>query len=70
MSSYVKYFIDKCKICRKFSISKIKEPLLQHEVPELPFQKIGIDIAEVVSFQLPSCYGLLFKVVRSLKHKK
>jgi len=47
MSSDVKNFIDKCEICRKFSISKIKEPLLQHEIPELPFQKIGIDIAEV-----------------------
>ncbi|KAF0710957.1 Uncharacterized protein FWK35_00037749, partial [Aphis craccivora] len=47
ISSDVKNFIDICEICRKFSISKIKEPLLQHEIPELPFQKIGIDIAEV-----------------------
>ncbi|XP_060865999.1 uncharacterized protein K02A2.6-like [Metopolophium dirhodum] len=47
MSSDVKNFIEKCELCRKVSISKIKEPLLQHEIPELPFQKIGIDIAEV-----------------------
>ncbi|KAL4098106.1 hypothetical protein QTP88_022775 [Uroleucon formosanum] len=45
MTSDLKNFIEKCEICRKFSISMIKEPLLQHKIPELPFQKIGIDIA-------------------------
>lgn len=46
-SSDIKYVIKKCEICKKLSISKIKEPLLQHKIPELSFQKNGIDIAEV-----------------------
>uniref|UniRef100_A0A2S2NXG9 RNA-directed DNA polymerase n=1 Tax=Schizaphis graminum TaxID=13262 RepID=A0A2S2NXG9_SCHGA len=47
MSSDIKNFVEKCEICKKFSVSKTKEPLLQHKIHELPFQKIGIDIAEV-----------------------
>ncbi|CAI6370722.1 unnamed protein product [Macrosiphum euphorbiae] len=47
MSSDLKNFIEACEICKKFSCSNIKEPLLQHAIPELPFQKIGIDIAEI-----------------------
>jgi len=47
MSSVLKNFIEACEICKKFSSNKTKEPLLQHTIPELPFQKIGIDIAEI-----------------------
>ncbi|KAF0751199.1 Uncharacterized protein FWK35_00021355 [Aphis craccivora] len=37
-SSDIKNVVEKCEICKKFSISKIKEPLLQHKIPE-SFQK-------------------------------
>lgn len=47
MSSDLKSFIEGCEICKKFSCNKTKEPLLQHTIPEFPFQKVGIDIAEV-----------------------
>lgn len=35
-----------CKICIKFSKQNVKEPLINHEIPELPFVKLGMDILD------------------------
>lgn len=40
----IEKFISKCKICEKFSKANTKEPLISHEVPDYPFQKVAADI--------------------------
>lgn len=37
-------FVKSCKICEKYSKSNIKEPLIPQEIPDIPFEKIGIDV--------------------------
>jgi len=47
MASDITNAISICETCIKFSSEKIKEPLKQHERPSVPFQKVGLDIAEI-----------------------
>jgi hypothetical protein len=35
-----------CEVCRKYSRTNFKEPLIPHEVPEYPWQKVGCDLFE------------------------
>lgn len=42
----VEKYVNKCKICEKFQRSSRKEPLINQEIPEYPFVKICMDIAE------------------------
>lgn len=46
MSTMIDNFVKKCNVCEKYQRSNSKEPLISHEIPELPFYKIAIDIAE------------------------
>lgn len=46
MVAQIENYALACLICQKFSRSKVKGPLLSHEIPELPFNKVGVDIAE------------------------
>lgn len=43
----IENFISRCRICEKFQPLNSKEPLIPHEVPSLPFEKIGCDICQV-----------------------
>lgn len=47
MSSDIDNLIASCKVCAKFQNSNWKEPLIPHEVPNFPFEKIGSDICEI-----------------------
>ncbi|CAI6357006.1 unnamed protein product [Macrosiphum euphorbiae] len=47
MVSDITNCVSQCETCLKFSKNKIKEPLKSHSIPDYPFQKIGIDIAEI-----------------------
>lgn len=38
--------VTTCKVCQRFQRSKTKEPLLSHEIPPIPFYKVGMDILE------------------------
>jgi hypothetical protein len=38
--------VSSCSICQRFKRSNKKEPLLNHDIPPLPFNKIAADIAE------------------------
>ncbi|KAI5754703.1 hypothetical protein M8J77_010793 [Diaphorina citri] len=40
----IENFISKCYTCEKYQRAKTKETLLCHEVPELPFEQLGLDI--------------------------
>lgn len=38
--------VSKCPVCAKFQRSNTKEPLLPHELPNAPFEKIGCDFCD------------------------
>lgn len=40
----IEEMISKCAICEKYSNSNIKEPLINHEIPNVPFAKVASDI--------------------------
>jgi hypothetical protein len=42
----IETYISRCPVCLKYSRSNTPEPLLSHEIPDLPFNKIGLDIAQ------------------------
>lgn len=44
MSVDIEKFIFSCNICEKYRVSKPKDSLMSHEIPDLPFFKIGMDI--------------------------
>lgn len=44
ISKDIEEVILKCAICEKYSNSNTKEPLINHEIPKLPFEKIASDI--------------------------
>jgi len=47
INSQIENYIISRPVCLKFSKSKIKEPMLAHDIPDLPFYKIAMDIAEL-----------------------
>ncbi|XP_050517143.1 uncharacterized protein K02A2.6-like [Diabrotica virgifera virgifera] len=44
MSNDIVKVVQSCSICEKFNISNSKEPLIPHQVPDLPFNKVGVDL--------------------------
>ena len=46
MTSDIRNFISSCNICQKYQKSKIKDPMLNQDIPDIPFYKIAVDIAE------------------------
>ncbi|GFU58050.1 uncharacterized protein K02A2.6 [Nephila pilipes] len=55
MSKSVEKMVSECEVCQKFQRANIKEPLLAHEVPKRPFEKIGMDIMTYKSVDYLSC---------------
>uniref|UniRef100_A0A2A4J5K1 RNA-directed DNA polymerase n=1 Tax=Heliothis virescens TaxID=7102 RepID=A0A2A4J5K1_HELVI len=46
MDLHIEEFVKKCFVCQTYQNNNVKEPLLSHTIPDLPFTKIGIDIME------------------------
>lgn len=44
MSSEIRSFVESCDVCASHSCKQPPEPLLQHEVPERPWEKVGTDL--------------------------
>lgn len=44
MTVDIKTMIQHCKTCERYRYANIKEPLITHEIPKLPFQKVASDI--------------------------
>lgn len=44
MAKQIKDKISKCSICLQYETNATKEPLLSHEVPQRPWEKVGVDI--------------------------
>lgn len=50
MAQDIENVIVRCKICEKFQANNAKEKLISHEIPDLPFQKVGTDILEFAGY--------------------
>lgn len=46
IDTHIETLVQKCYVCQMYQNNNIKEPILSHEVPTLPFSKIGIDIMD------------------------
>lgn len=46
MTSEIKDIVSSCDTCNTYQMQQAKEPLMPHEVPELPWLKIGADLFE------------------------
>lgn len=46
MDVHLENYVRECFICQTYQNNNIKEPLLPHKVPDLPFSKLGIDIMD------------------------
>ena len=44
MNSEIKHWISTCEPCRQFEVSHSKETLMSHDVPERPWEKVGVDL--------------------------
>ena len=44
MGTELKEYIQKCDVCLTHRSSLGREPILQHEVPERPWSKVGLDL--------------------------
>ncbi|KXJ06970.1 Transposon Tf2-6 polyprotein [Exaiptasia diaphana] len=55
MNQEFKDYIEHCEICSMFASHQQKEPLIVHDVPQRPWQKIGCDIFTL--YQRLSLYG-------------
>lgn len=42
----IENMIGKCSLCQKYQKKNVEESLLPHDIPNLPFQKVGCDIFE------------------------
>nr|XP_022902167.1 uncharacterized protein K02A2.6-like [Onthophagus taurus] len=40
----IENLIRQCKVCEKYNLSNPKETFIGHEIPELPFNKVGMDL--------------------------
>ena len=47
MNKEIEEYIMKCSTCREHESQQAKEPLISHEVPDLPWSKIATDLFEV-----------------------
>lgn len=47
MNQEITDYIEQCEVCNTFAAQQQKEPLIVHDVPQRPWQKIGCDIFTV-----------------------
>lgn len=50
----LKFSILTCNTCNKFKPNNVKEPLIPHEVPSHPWEKVGVDL-----FEFNRCHYLI-----------
>lgn len=44
MAADIKVKVERCALCQEYQLANTKEPLLSHDVPKRPWEKVGIDI--------------------------
>lgn len=67
----IEKMVAKCAICQKYQSKSAKEPMISHIVPDLPFQKIAMDICEygAKAFLVVSDYYSRFLEILPLTNK-
>ena len=60
MSSQIEDIVSKCTTCCRFRRKNTKEPLLPHNTPHHPWEKVGADLFEIYSKELLTTRRLLF----------
>jgi len=43
MNADIKNLVNDCGVCKKFCSTICKEPMIPHEVPSCPWEKVGVD---------------------------
>ncbi|UYV61749.1 hypothetical protein LAZ67_1006322, partial [Cordylochernes scorpioides] len=51
MNKEIEELINNCSICQQTSRANLKEPMLPHQAPDYPWQKVGIDIFQIESLK-------------------
>jgi len=71
ITSEIEDMVLSCPICQHYSRSNTREPLQSHKVPDLPWQKIGIDFKTMgsIDFIIVVDYFSKFIVVNKLTNK-
>jgi len=71
MTRHIEQMVETCTTCQQFQPRNQKEPLISHEVPELPWLKVAADIFEIrgQSFLLIVDYMSKFPEVLNIKDK-
>ena len=49
MSSEIKDYVSNCSVCNAIQPSQVKEPLLAHEIPQRPWNKVATDLFSINS---------------------
>ena len=44
MSKEIRQLVETCETCRRHEVSQPKETLMPHDIPERPWQKVGVDL--------------------------
>ena len=72
MNSDLKDYISKCDICNSFPNMQAKEPLISHDIPERPWEKIGVDFFTVdgADYLCTVDYYSDYFEIDKLSHKK
>lgn len=67
----IEQYITKCKICEKYRSQNIKDPLIPHEIPKLPYEKIAADIMTYnnIDYMITVDYYLKWIDIDKLKYK-
>ena len=70
MNSDISQMIDNCTVCLQFKPLQVKEPLIPHEVPNRPWQRVGADLCtfDGKEYLVVSDYYSLYPEVVTLRH--
>lgn len=47
INDQIKNKVQSCEVCAKFAPNQQKEPMMTHEIPTMPFERVSLDVFEV-----------------------
>lgn len=72
LNNEIENLVSQCLICEKFKPKNVKESLMPHEIPDLPFQKVAVDLFDYAgdSYLVLVDYLSKWLEVRKLRNKQ